>query len=479
MDSHATEPAPAGTPEPGASSRSSKWLVLLSIGVGTFMSALDGSVVNTILPVVGKTFGGSIATIEWVVVVYLLVVSGLLLSAGRLGDMRGHKPVYLSGFVIFILSSAACGLAGGPAALIASRGVQAIGAAMLFANSPAILTRNFPASQRGQALGMLATMTYLGLTVGPSLGGWLAGSWSWRAVFFVNVPIGALALVLGQRFIPSDSAREPSGRFDRLGAALYMSGLVALLLALNQGHRWGWLSGAVLGLVASSAALLALFIQRQRTTRNPVLDLSLFRNRIFGTSLTSAVLNYICVSGVTFLLSFYLIQGRGFTPAHAGLILTAQPVLMVITAPISGTLSDRIGSRLLAVAGMTVLAVGLVLLSRIDPGTPMRVVAVALAVVGFGTGMFISPNNSALMGSAPRRSQGIAAGMLATARNTGMVLGVGLAGAILTTLQSRSAGEAGFFGGVHLGFIVLSALAVLGGITSAARGSAPRQGETD
>jgi MFS family permease len=223
-----------------------KWLVLLAVGVGTFMSALDGSVVNTILPVVRSAFGSDIATVEWVVTVYLLVVSGLLLSFGRLGDLRGHKITYVSGFAVFVISSALCGLAPSVGSLVAFRGVQALGAAMLFANGPAILTGNFPAVQRGQALGLQATMTYLGLTAGPALGGILAARFGWRSVFYINVPVGALALALSARFIPRDRPAERSGRFDIAGAGTFLLSLVALLLALNQGHDWGWTSAPVL-----------------------------------------------------------------------------------------------------------------------------------------------------------------------------------------------------------------------------------------
>src|SRR5512142_329749 len=182
-----------------------KWLVLLAVGIGTFMSALDGSVVNTVLPVIRQTFQSQVATIEWVVVVYLLVVSGLLLTFGRLGDLRGQRRVYLAGFVVFVLGSALCGLAPSAGALVAFRGFQALGAAMLFANSPAIITKIFPAQQRGQALGIQATMTYLGLTVGPSLGGWLTQTLSWRAVFYINVPVGLLALTLSWINVPRDT----------------------------------------------------------------------------------------------------------------------------------------------------------------------------------------------------------------------------------------------------------------------------------
>jgi EmrB/QacA subfamily drug resistance transporter len=450
-----------------------KWLVLLAVGIGTFMSALDGSVVNTILPVVRTAFGSDVATVEWVVTVYLLVVSGLLLSFGRLGDLRGHKITYVSGFAVFVISSALCGTAPSVQSLVAFRAVQALGAAMLFANGPAILTGNFPAAQRGQALGLQATMTYLGLTVGPALGGFLAGRLGWRSVFYINVPVGALALALSARFIPRDRPAERSGRFDIAGALTFLLSLVALLLGLNQGHGWGWTSAPVLGLLAAAAAFGGAFLAIEKRAASPMLDLSLFSSRVFSTSTASAVLNYVCLYSITFLLPFYLIQGRGLGPAQAGLILTAQPLVMAVAAPLAGTLSDRIGSRLLSTAGMVLVGIGLLLLSRLGPESPFGQTVGCLMVVGLGIGIFISPNTSALMGSAPPGRQGIASGVLATARNVGMVLGIGLAGAIFTTvLASGPAGDpASLFAAVRLSFLVAAGVAFLGAAVAALRGS--------
>ncbi|HEY8476632.1 MAG TPA: MFS transporter, partial [Chloroflexota bacterium] len=317
-----------------APSGNRKWGVLAAVGVGTFMSALDGSVVNTVLPVLSAAFDAPIATIEWVIVVYLLVVSGLLLSFGRLGDLRGHKVVYLAGFGVFVTASALCGLAPSATALIAARALQAVGAAMLFANSPAILTKTFPAAQRGQALGLMGTMTYLGLTAGPSLGGWLAERLGWHAVFFINVPVGALALALGARFIPHDRPETTGERFDLPGAIAFTGGLVALLLGLNQGYALGWGSLPILALMIAAAVLLGVFLLVERRTPFPMLDLSLFRSRLFSAAVASAVLNYVCVYSILFLLPFYLIQGRGLGPAEAGLVLTAQPLVMAVAAPL-------------------------------------------------------------------------------------------------------------------------------------------------
>lgn len=462
-------------PELASQSRR-KWWIFLAVGIGTFMSALDSSVVNMVLPIIRQHFNSDVAMVEWTVVVYLLVVSSLLLSFGRIGDLRGHKNVYISGFLIFVTASLVCGMASSVGMLIAARAIQALGAAMLFANSPAILTRSFPPNQRGQALGMQATMTYLGLTVGPSLGGWLTQSFGWRSVFYINVPIGLLAFFLSVRFIaaekPDTSLNE---RFDWAGALLFAVGLVALLLGLNQGHAWGWTSLLTLICLVGALSLLAAFVWMELRVPSPMLDLSLFKQRIFSASTASAVMNYICLFSVTFLMPFYLLQGRGFTPAHAGLLLTAQPLIMAIAAPISGALSDRIGSRLLSTSGMAIMALGLFLLSGLGPDSSTNQILLRLAVTGLGTGIFISPNTSALLGSAPRQRQGIASGILASARNVGMVLGVGLAGAILTSITAHN-GDASLFDAIHTGMLLAAAIAVIGMLVSSLRGNGKTSG---
>ncbi len=454
-----------------------RWLVLLAVGTGGFMAALDGSVVNTVLPVIRQSFGSTVAEIEWVVTVYLLVVSGLLLTFGRLGDLHGHKPIYISGFGIFVVGSALCALSRSALSLVAARGVQALGAAMLASNSPAILTASFPAGERGRALGMQAMMTYMGLMVGPSLGGWLADRFAWPSIFTINLPIGLLALALSLRFLPGDAHAPGAERFDLAGGLAFLGGLVALLLALNQGHAWGWASPSILALFAGAGVLLTVFVLIERAVPSPMLDLGLFRRRLFAASTASAVLNYIGLYSIVFLLPFYLIQGRGLSPAATGMLMTAQPLVMAITAPISGTLSDRIGSRFLSSAGMAVLAGGMFLLSRLDPAAPLSAVAACLFITGFGLGIFVSPNTNALMGSAPRERQGTASGVLATARSLGMVLGIGLAGAIFTTVLAHhpGSGSSGLYAGIRAALQAGAAVVLLGMMTSLARGEPQTQ----
>ncbi|MDI6901008.1 MAG: MFS transporter [Anaerosomatales bacterium] len=441
-----------------------RWWVLGTVGVGTFMSALDASIVNVALPVIREELGTSVATVEWVVTVYLLVVSATLLGFGRIADVRGLRFTYLLGFGVFISGSVLAGVSPGVGWLVASRALQAIGAAMLYASAPAILTTTFPAEERGRALGLQATMTYLGLTVGPPLGGLLVDAVTWRAIFYINVPVGLAAVLLAWRFVPKRAGGRSGEPFDARGAVLFASGLVALMVALNQGHAWGWTSAPVLSLVALSLLLFSAFVRLQRRTTHPMLDLRLFSARTFSAATAAALLNYVAVYSLIFLMPFYLIQGRGLAPGTAGLVLMAQSAVMAMVAPLSGTLSDRIGPRVPATMGLAVFSAAIIGLSLLDSDAPIAAVVVALACAGLGTGLFTSPNNSALMGAAPRDRQGIAAGVLAEARNVGMVLGVGLAGAVFTSvLAGREPGPfPAFFDAVSAALLGAGAAAFFG-----------------
>ncbi len=445
--------------------------MLLAIGAGTFLSALDGSAVNTVLPVVARDFGADVASVQWVVTVYLLVVSGSLPGFGRLGDILGHGRVYLAGMTLFVGASALCGASFTLPMLVAGRALQGLGAAMLFSNGPAILTRSFPPARRGRVLGLQATMTYLGLTAGPSLGGALAQQFSWRAVYLVNIPVGLAALALGMRHVPREDGGAAGESFDIRGALLFTGSLVALLAALNRGHDWGWTSPPVLALGLLSGAALAVFVRAERICAHPMLDLSLFSERLFSAAAVSALLNYMSISSMTFVLPFLLVEARDLPVGRAGLLMTAQPLVMAFAAPFSGALSDRIGSRIPATAGMGLVALGLTLLALGAAGHGAASVALPLMLVGLGAGLFTSPNNSALMGAAPANRQGIASGVLAVARNLGFALGVGVSGAVFTTVLERGGRSTeALAAGAAASCAVAAVIAGAGALTSAARG---------
>jgi EmrB/QacA subfamily drug resistance transporter len=450
------------------SKSSHRWLVMASVGVGSLLGSLDSSVVNIALPTIRHSFGTEVATAEWVVAIYLLTTCGFLLSCGRVGDLRGQKPVYVCGFATFVASSALCGMAPSIAMLILFRAVQGIGGAMIFSSGSAILTQTFPPSLRGRVLGLQVLMVYLGSMTGPMLGGWLTDHFTWRAIFYINVPIGLIALVLSSKFIPWVRPANKSERFDFYGAALFLATFSLLLIALNQGHTYGWTSSYILRMFAAAIVLLAVFVLVESRVGSPLLDLGLFRVATFSLSAASAICNYMAMFSVTFLMPFYLIQGRALSSSSAGMLMTVLPLVMVIFAPPAGAISDRVGTRWPAMLGMAVLALAMYLLSRLGPTTSLAYIGTAIGTAGLGMGIFVAPNNSTMMGSAPKNRVGIAAGVLATARYIGMIFGVGVSGAIFTTFI-RAHTQAAFYGGIQISFLVASAVSCIGCITSAAR----------
>ena len=399
------------------------------------------------------------------VTLYLLVIGSLLLIFGRLGDIYGHRIVFILGVSLTMVTSGLCALSQSAAMLIGLRFLQGLGAAMLFANSPAILTKNFPPENRGLMLGLLSTMIYIGLTLGPPISGWLSDLYSWRTIFLLKIPFGIIAIMLSIKFIPRDNTKEVNGNFDLAGAGLFMTGLSALLLALNQAYDWGWTSLLTIVLLLFSLVMLSIFILVESRKKSPMLDLKLFSNKQFTIANISSILLYTCLFIIAFLIPFYLIQGRGLAALQAGLLFSTQSFVMLFIVAASGAISDRIGMRLLTSLGMLALSAGLFSLSRLGPDTPLSDLRFYFILTGMGVGLFVSPNNSLLMGSAPKSHQGIASGMLTTSRTLGMMLGTAIAGAIFTTVQVQI-GEQAIYQATRLGFFVAMFLAITGLIIS-------------
>jgi EmrB/QacA subfamily drug resistance transporter len=441
--------------------------VLLTVGLGTFMAALDGSVTNTVLPLISADFQAGLSTVEWVVMAYLLTTGSLVLTYGRMGDLFGQRRMYMAGVAIFTLGSLSCALSPSIGFMIGSRVLQASGAGMMMALGPGILTRSFPASQRGQVLGMQGTMTYLGLMVGPVLGGNLAALFGWRSAFAINLPIGAAMFLLAYLSVQEHASPEIKEGFDLPGSLLLFVGLGSFLLVLSKGEEWGWTSVATLVLALVSVGGMAAFILRELTYTWPVLNLRMFKNWSLSSATASAFLNYMGVYTVLFMMPYFMITGLGFSPAVAGSTLTAMPMLMALTTPLSGWLSDRIGPKLPATAGMVLLSLGLALLSGLGRNSLPPDVLWRLAITGLGIGLFVSPNNSAIMGSVPPSAQGVAGGLVATARTVGMVSGVAVVSAVFAVRSSlyRSLGlaqEAAFMAAFHDAMLAMALITALG-----------------
>ncbi|MDH7570221.1 MAG: MFS transporter [Armatimonadota bacterium] len=457
-----------------------RWQALAAVAVGTFMSTLDSSIVNVSLPTIGHEFAADITVVEWVVMAYLLTVAGLLLSVGRLADMRGRKLIYNLGFGVFTLGSLACALSQSIAQLIAARVLQGVGAAMLAANGAAILTTAFPRSERGKAMGLNGTIVATGLTVGPPLGGLLVHAFGWRSIFTINLPIGAAGMLLAHYLLRPDGSGTRGERFDVPGALALWASLSALLLALSRGEAWGWSAPPTVALFLSSGAAAALFVLIERRAPHPVVDLSLFRNRLFSAGSGSALISYIAIATATFLTPFYLKHIKGFTTAQVGITLTVVPLTMMGVSPLSGWLSDRLGSRFLSSAGIGVISLGLMALGTLTPHTSTAGVAMRLFLVGLGNGLFTSPNSSAIMGAVPATRLGIAAGMISTVRTMGTVTGVALAGAVVAARRSALLGAdfdptAAFAGAIQTAYLVAAGVAAAGVLLSMVRGPEERR----
>jgi EmrB/QacA subfamily drug resistance transporter len=405
-----------------------RYSVLLSIMLGSIMGPIDASIVNVILPTITQFFGVPISTAQWVPMIYLLTISSLLLLYGRLGDILGYKRVYLSGLAGFIITSGLCGLSPTIYWLILFRAVQGLSAGMMAAVPYAIITGSFPPEERGKALGINAISVSVGLAIGPSLGGFVTSLSSWRFVFLINIPIGIAGLLWAYHIIPE--LKGQPGKMDIWGALAAFVSLLSFLFFINGLQSLGF--NYAVGIVLSVAMIAAIsFLWVESRTAQPMVDLSLFGNMTFSFGNISALLNFMSQYVMVFLTPFYLQRVLHYTPKNLGLIMTSFPLAVMTVAPFSGSLSDRIGTRIPTCLGAAVCAVSLFLMSQLPASASPLAVVWRLALFGLGTGIFQSPNNSAVMGSAPRPHLGIASGILATVRNLGMVLGIATGGAVL------------------------------------------------
>jgi EmrB/QacA subfamily drug resistance transporter len=457
-----------------------------TVCVGAFLGQLDASIAGLVLPTLEETFSAPVASVSWVAIAYLVTLAAFVVPFGRLADLAGRKLLYTAGFVVFILGSALCGFAPNLGWLIAFRILQAIGAAMLQANSVAIITAAVVRRRLGRAIGIQGAAQAVGLSIGPSVGGFLIDALGWRWVFFIAVPFGVLGTVLAWLMLPcSVSARDRAQeRFDWVGAMLLGPSVALALLALTFANDWGWTSPQFLLASMSAALCVGLFLAAERRAISALVDMSLFCSRTFSVGIVAGLLSYAVLFGSLFLIPFYLERVLSRTPAEAGLLLSPVPLALGVMAPVSGTLTDRFGSRLPTVTGMLLSAVALAALA-LFPTASVSVMLGVLAVLGIGLGLFTPPNNSAIMGSAPPHRLGVAGGILNMTRSLGTSLGVALTGALLAMLLSAQAG--GHVEGtldvdvavlqvaVHQTLLFLAALAALAGLLSAIRGGAPSE----
>ncbi len=427
-----------------------RWLVVGSVCIGAFMGQVDASIAQLVLPRLEVVFDARLSSVSWVASAYLLTMAGFLPIFGRLADMFGRKLLYTGGFLLFVLGSGLAGLAPNLPVMIAFRVMQGIGAAMLSANSVAIVVTAAGPERRGRALGIQAAAQAVGLSIGPALGGVLLDTLDWRWVFWINVPVGLAGAVIGWFVIPQTGKLAGTGRFDWAGAILLLPALAALMAAINNAHSWGFTSPAVLACAIAGAVLMALFVRSQRRTAAPLIDLRLFGNFGFSMGNIAGLMGYGMLFGLFFLMPFLLIRAYNETALEAGLRLSIVPVVLSLAAPVSGALSDTLGPRLLTVSGMAICAAALVVLHVVVDGqaSSLPMIMLALTAVGLGQGLFTSPNNNSIMAAAPERLTGEAGGLMNVTRSIGTSLGVAAAATCLSWQVEVLAGSIGRTTGV-------------------------------
>jgi EmrB/QacA subfamily drug resistance transporter len=458
-------------------SNSAKRIVLIVATFGSFMTPFDSSVVTLALPTIGKELGGDVFLLGWVATAYVLGLTICVIPFGRLADIRGRGRIYGFGVGLFTFASALCGLAPSLYVLIATRIIQGIAAAMMAGNSIALLTGVFPPSERGKVLGINTGTVYIGLSAGPSLGGFLVEHLGWRSVFYVNVPIGIVVVLLAVLKLQREDIDRKAERLDpaaivAYGLALFM---IVLGLTLSEG-RVSVLSGSLL---SGGFAVLAFFLFYQRRLESPLLDMRLFKNPPFAFSTLTALLNYSSVFGVSFILSLYLQLVPGFSASQAGLIMLAQPVMMAALSPVGGWLSDRVEPRIVSSIGMSVVAASIFSLSRLGAAAHWWDVTGRLMILGFGYAFFSSPNTNAAMSSVARKEYGVAAAILSTSRFTGQAVSLAIATSMLSAhlggvaLAARSGARVpaeAFMLGMRSALTILAAICAMGVFTSLMRG---------
>jgi len=422
-------------------------LLILSISLASFMSALDGTIVNIALPTISKGFDISSSTVSWVATIYLLVMAGCVLIFGKLSDGIGFKKVFLAGFVIFTLGSFSCGLLpdllSSFPVLIGSRAFQAVGGAMITAIAPAMITAYIPMAQKGKAMGIIMTVAALGTAIGPTIGGVLTQFLSWHWIFFINVPVGIIALFLGTKVIPATMPHDKPAGFDKAGALLIFTGLAALLFAVSEGQTLGWNSPAIIGALALAIITLGYFVWHELKAADPLLELRLFKNRNFLFTNLIMSLVFFSFAGINYLLPFYLQYVKGYGTSDSGLILTALSVAMMVAGLVSGLLYNRVGGRVLCIAAGIFLVAGYYMMTLLRVDTSIGFVVLCLIVLGFSLGLMITPASNMIMNSVAKRYQGMVSSLTSLERFAPLTLGIAFANLVFIQGITAIAGNRG------------------------------------
>jgi EmrB/QacA subfamily drug resistance transporter len=407
-----------------------KWKALLSVAVGMLMATMDASITNIAFPVMSRVFEAELSTIIWVSVAYILTSTSTLLILGKISDVIGRKRIYILGVALFTVGMAACSVATGIGDLIFYRCIQGLGAAMTISCGTAIVAEAFPTEETGKGLGMLGVAVSLGFIVGPVLGGFLLDWLDWRSIFYARIPIALFSVGLAVFLLHSDKAATSGARLDWIGAITSSAGIFCLVYGVGIIEEWGLFSLLAGGLVVSGFILLVLFALVEQNTADPIVDLSLFKNATFRHASSGLLFNFIAAPPFILIMPFYLMGGLRLSPSKTGLLLSLGSIVTMVSGPISGSLSDRFGAPWFAIAGASAITASFAFMLFFSLDTPIGIIALVLMLLGAGIGMFQAPNNSQIMGSAPRNRLGIASALIATLRQVGLSLGMAAAGSL-------------------------------------------------
>ncbi|WP_123053857.1 MFS transporter [Clostridium sp. JN-1] len=416
-----------------------RWLILFTVLSATFMSTLDGSIVNVALPDMAVKLNVGMAGIEWVVTSFLITVAATILIFGRLGDMVGKTRVFKYGLVVFTIGSLLCGLTNSLPLLITARVIQAVGASATMATNQGIITQVFPANERGRALGVLGTFVALGSMAGPPIGGIIVSALSWKYIFLINVPIGIIVFVLTIKIFPKPHMVHGE-KFDTKGASLFVISIILLFGALGQGQTIGYNNPIIISAFVISFITFVLFIMIEYKIEIPLLQLSIFNNSLFSVSILCAFISFIAISASNIILPFYFQDTLKFSPAITGFFMMVSPIVLSVVAPFSGYVSDKIGSEILTLIGLTFTSLGLFLISSLNERSSVITLILYIVIMTVGNGMFQSPNNSLVMSTVAKDKLGIAGSVNALIRNLGFVLGTSLSTALLYNRMSYKVG---------------------------------------
>jgi EmrB/QacA subfamily drug resistance transporter len=447
-----------------------KWWTLGAVAFGLFMIMLDNTIVNVALPSIQRDLNIGISELEWVFNGYALTFGVLMLTGGKLADLLGRRRIFIAGLVIFTVASLGCGLASSASFLIAARVVQGVGSALMNPATLSIITATFPPRQRGMAIGIWAGVSAMALAIGPLVGGLITQHWSWNWIFFINVPIGILAIVVARLVIDESRDTSAEQRLDLPGLLTSAIGLFALTYGLIEANTYGWTSARILGLFAVAVIGLVAFALLELHQRAPMLDLSLFKNGTFAGANTVMLLVGLAMFGVFFYNSLFIQNIIGYSAVQTGASFLPMTVLIILVAPIAGKYSDRVGSRWLMGAGMLLLSASLLIFSRLDAGSDFWDILPGLLVGGFGMAIVMTPTTAAAMGSVPVDKAGVGSAVLNSMRQVGGSLGIAVMGAIVAASATGAPGTPqaaeGFVRGYQHALTVAAAIALLGAVLS-------------